>query len=206
MSSALPVVSDLEIRPRLDGVRLLAIAFAAYIAAFTLAYGPSASQGGAPLPGPYTSAALISGLCITVIGLVLSIRTMCILGWGILAITSGTIFELHSFALGQLADIAFLTLGLGIPLLLLLETMMTIEGAGARARVVFRAKALVKASALLLAILVGLILLFSSWGLLERYSSSPEAATFHSVIMAGLSAMILGRVLLARPAQEGGEG
>ncbi len=197
-----PLPDYIVIRPQIDGVRILGVACGIYITLFVLYFGLEVPWHQIFVSHPYQATALFTGLILVTVGLVLSLRTTSTLGWGLMALTPGFVFDIPAFVTAKAFEIGFLCLALGIPLLVLLETILTIEGATAKARVVFRGRALLKASLILVVILSSLMLVFSNWDILEQYSTSPEAATFHTAIIAGLTTIIFARFLLAEPKYE----
>ncbi len=196
------LLGQTEIRPQIDGVRLLGAVCATYVLIFVLHFGLGAPWTQIVESYPWELALLLTGFTLTILGLLLSLRTISILGWSGMALAPGFVLDLPAFVIGRAGEIGFFALALGIPLLALLEVILTIEAATAKARVVFRGRALLKASVILTGILAALMLVFSSWDVLEQYSASPEAATFHAAIIAGLTTIVVSKFLLSRPRYE----
>lgn len=152
---------------------------------------------------PYEVFGLAAGLLVTMLGLIMAWRKVCIAGWTVLAVIASMLLEVSSFILAEATAIALMVLGLGLPFLLLLEVILTVEGATIKARVIFRPRALAKASLLSAAVLLGLLFSFTYLPLLNEYASSPEAGTFQTAMMAGLATMVLASILLSQPKHGG---
>lgn len=185
-----------DVAPRIDGVRAVGMACALYIFLFTILLAAGHQSPWVIKPNEFYG--LVAGLIVTILGLVMSWRTVCIAGWMVLGMIAGMLFEVSSFIVEEAASISLVVLGLGIPFLLLLEVILTIEGATAKARVIFRSRPLAKALLLSAAVMLGLLVSFSKIGMLTQYANSPEAATFQSAMMAGLAAMVFSYILLMR--------
>jgi len=181
---------------KIDAIRIVGILFTAYLGVSMLTI-----LRGAVLPLSTTrhvSLAVSSLVLVLVAFLVLSLRTAALLVWLGLCVLASWMFSIPSVTLEHVSDLLELLVGIGIPSLLLLETILTMEGAAARARVVFRPKPLVKTAALMACVLAGFVLSFTYVPMLSSYGASPEAASFQSPMIAGLSTILFGPIILAR--------
>ena len=194
-------------RKRIDAVRLVGIACAAYVVLFVLRF---ANQGAYLRTQALTQlltqpanwfTALVAAIALVMISIIASRRTLAILAWVATGMIAFQLFHLPSLVLAQIRTILLLGVGLGIPFLFLLEIIATMESGTARARVVFRAKPLGQGILLTVLFMGGIILSFTYLGVLSTYAGSPEAATFQSAMIGGLTTMSLGWIVLARPRQ-----
>ena len=176
-------------RIRIDGIRILGILFAIYLGISMSTILPSAAL-------PVSTTSYLSVILAT--SLVLSLRTVALLVWLGLCLLASWIYSIPSVTLEHLSELLRLLIGVGLPSLLLLETILTMEGANARARVVFRPKPLAKTAILMAFVLVGFVVSFTYVPILSNYGASPEAASFQSPMIAGLSTILLGPIILAR--------
>ncbi len=183
-------------RIRIDGIRILGILFAIYLGISMSTILPSAA-----LPvstTSYLSVTMASLVVLLATSLVLSLRTVALLVWLGLCLVASWIYSIPSITLEHLSELLRLLIGVGLPSLFLLETILTMEGANARARVVFRPKPLAKTAILMAFVVVGFVVSFTYVPILSNYGASPEAASFQSPMIAGLSTILLGPIILAR--------
>ncbi len=190
---------ELPSRPGLDPTKAVGIACACYITVFVLlvqAHGPAIQLR--PLR-PAQAVPLACATVAIVASLLLSWRMPCLLSWAFMGMVASGFLEVSNFTLAQSSQVSLGVFGLGLPFLVLLEVILTMEGATARARVVFRPRPLVKALLLVTIVMLSLMAAFSYVPGLQQYSASPEAATFQTAMIAGISTMALASILLRRP-------
>jgi len=185
-----------------DAVTAVGLACEAYLILF-ITY---ATKGGealwrSPTP-PFIG--LLTCLIIIALGLLFSWRSVSIIGWAGASLIASDMYDIQNFGVENISRIYTVTLGLALPLLIVLEVILTRVSATARARVVFRPRALLKAVLLTTTLFAGMLLAFSYVPILGEYSTSPEAATFQAAMIAGLATIVMAVFLLARP--KGGQG
>lgn len=192
-------LGSIQVRPRMDAVRAVGVLSSAYVLLFLAHYASGGQYASYWAPRPLELVGVVFPVSLLVLCLVLSWRTAYIISWAALASVSSNMLKVSSLDIGEAPDVSLAILGLGMPLLLLLEVALTMEGGTSRARVVFRPVPLLKAVALAVAVLAGLVLSFSYVDLLRQYAESPEAATFQTAMTAGLAVMVFASILIAQP-------
>lgn len=190
---------SIQVHPKIDAVRAVGILSSTYVLLFLAYYASGGQYASYWAERPLELVGIAFPVSLLVFSLVLSWRTISILSWWALAYVSSNMLKVSSLEIGEVSSVSLAVLGLGMPLLLLLEVALTMEGGTARARVVFRPIPLLKAVALAAGVLGGLVLSFSYVDLLRQYAGSPEAATFQTAIAAGLAAMVFASILIAQP-------
>ena len=186
-------------RLRLDAVRAVGMGSGAYIMVFVMRFARQGAYLTTLSQPPIGILALAASLSILVLAILASQRNLAMLSWLASGMVAFQLFPLPAMVVEELIGILTISLGLGIPFLLLLEVILTMEGGTAKSRVVFRGVPLVEAILITLAIFVALTVSFSYVGMLSEYARSPEAATFQAAMMGGLTLMVFGWILLSRP-------
>jgi len=189
----------IQTRPSFDASKAVGIACACYITIFILLLQAHGSLIQLLISRPGGVVPLVCGAAMIVVSLLLSWRMACLLAWAFMAMVASSSLGVSNFALGQSAQISLAVFGLGLPFLVLLEVILTMEGAMARARVVFRPRPLLKALIVSATVMLALLAAFSYIAALRQYSASPEAATFQTAMIAGLATIALASILLAQP-------